>query len=136
MQWDGSEGAGFTSGEPWLPLNEDYVSRNVSAQERDPSSLLSWYKALIALRRSSESLRSGGIRFLDLGLGGAASDVLAYERGSGEGRVIALLNFASRSRRVRLDREARVLLGSARPKGAALNAGILELGPCEIVIAS
>ena len=41
MQWDGSEGAGFTSGEPWLPLNEDYISRNVSLQEGDSGSLLS-----------------------------------------------------------------------------------------------
>jgi glycosidase len=136
MQWDGSEGAGFTRGEPWLPLNEDFASRNVASQERDPASLLSWYKALIALRRSSEALRSGAIRFLDPGRDALARDVLAYERSAGEGRVLVLLNFASRARAVRLEAEARVLLGGSRPAGATLGPGPLELGPLECVIST
>ncbi len=134
MQWDGSEGAGFTRGRPWLPVNPDYASRNVAAQEADPASLLSWYKALIALRRSRESLRSGSMRFL--GLGGAERDVLAYERGSGDERTLVLLNFASRPRRVGLDGAARVLLGSARAAGGLMSPGEFALGPCEVLIAS
>ena len=130
MQWDGSEGAGFTRGTPWLPLNEDYVSRNVAAQESDPRSLLSWYRSLIALRRSEEALRSGDIRFLDLD-----RDVLAYERHAGGEVVVVLLNFASRTRRIRLEGPSRVLLGSARPADAVLDSGELRLEPCEAVVA-
>jgi glycosidase len=94
-------------------------------------SLLSWYKALIALRRSRRELREGGIAFLDL-----APDVLAYERTGREGDgVIVLLNFASRCRRFEFARGGRVLLGSARSAGAEIEAGSIELGPCEAVLA-
>jgi alpha-glucosidase len=49
MQWDGSPGAGFTTGKPWLPLVDQDV-RNVADQRSDPGSLLSLYRELIALR--------------------------------------------------------------------------------------
>jgi alpha-glucosidase len=136
MQWDASPNAGFSSGpaegpgSPWLPVNSDYASRNAAAQEKDPGSLLSWYKSLIALRRGSEALRYGSIRFLDL-----APEVLAYERESGGERLVVVLNFASRDRRVELPFSARVLLGSARKRGEALAQGELALGPTEALIA-
>jgi len=150
MQWSSESAAGFSRGprEPWLPVNADYRSRNVAAQEADPSSLLSWYKALIALRRSREELRSGDIRFLDLGRG-----ILAYERslppGGGEPepsqgpdlpadqrrRVLVILNFASRGRKVELEDSGVVLLGSGRPRGDAFGGGPLELGANEVVVA-
>ena len=134
MQWDATENAGFSPGRTWLPVNSDYASRNASAQKRDPASLLSWYKALIALRRARPELREGAIAFLDAG-----RDVLAYERAaSGGGRTLVLLNFASVRRRVAAaatSGPARILVGSARQAGEALPAGPLELGPCEVVVA-
>jgi alpha-glucosidase len=51
MQWDGSAGGGFTTGTPWLPL-DDPAARNVADQRGDPGSLLSFYRELIALRRT------------------------------------------------------------------------------------
>lgn len=51
MQWDGSPGGGFTSGAPWLSL-DDPAARNVADQRGDPASLLSLYRELIALRRT------------------------------------------------------------------------------------
>lgn len=80
MQWGSGPGAGFTKGEPWLPLNPDWRERNVEAQAADPASTLAWYKSLLGLRRSREALRSGSISFLDAGRGSRASEVLAYER--------------------------------------------------------
>jgi alpha-glucosidase len=130
MQWDDSPNAGFTRGEPWLPVNDDYTSRNAANQESDPSSLLSWYKKLIALRRASECLRSGSIRFMDLG-----RDVLAYERSSALDAILVLLNFADRPRQVLLREESRVILGSARPEGELLKADHVELGADEVVVA-
>ena len=83
MQWEASRNAGFSTGESWLPVNPDYVSRNVSVETSDPRSLLSWYRSLIALRRARPELRSGSITFLDLD-----REVLAYERAEGEGRLL------------------------------------------------
>jgi alpha-glucosidase len=136
MQWDEGPNAGFGSGRPWLPVNSDYRSRNVAIQERASDSMLAWYKALIALRRARDELRSGSIRFLDL-----APDVLAYERKGGTGAgILVLLNFATKGRRFALERGARLLLGSARDAGslggrAEIAAGAFELGPGEVVIA-
>jgi glycosidase len=131
MQWDSQPNSGFTSGKPWLPVNSDFRSRNAVDQEADPSSLLSWYKSLIAIRRSRRELREGGIAFLDL-----APDVLAYERTGREGgSILVLLNFASRRRRFEFARGGRVLLGSARSAGVDIQAGSIELGPFEAVLA-
>src|SRR4029453_13381674 len=52
MAWDGSPHAGFNDADPWLPLHEDWRTRNVAAQETDPDSMFSLYRALLKLRRA------------------------------------------------------------------------------------
>src|SRR4029077_19948343 len=59
MQWDSSEKAAFTDGEPWLPLSSDHALVNVERQRTDPQSMLSLYRALIALRRREPALSVG-----------------------------------------------------------------------------
>src|SRR3954467_14829289 len=76
MQWDAGTGAGFTiAAEPWLPLAEDWRSVNVAAQKRDASSMLSLYRALLALRRAEPALSVGTYASIAAGV----DDVLAYE---------------------------------------------------------
>ena len=156
MQWDASPDAGFGSGaaEPWLPLNSDYRVRNVAAQEGDAASMLSWYKSLLALRRSRASLREAPICFLNGPTeAGAIESVIAYERGvegygspwdspvAGKERTLVFLNFSAKSQTVTLEGPARVILASAslcrpaRAPGLELPAGGLELGPYEALIA-
>jgi alpha-glucosidase len=137
MQWDASANAGFSSATPWLPVNSDYRTRNAAAQAGDPASLLSWYRSLISLRRAKPALRAGSIAFLALD-----PDVLAYERvafpagaNSAESLVV-LLNFASGPRAIGLEKAVRVILGSVREDGTVLEAGRVELGPCEVIVAS
>jgi alpha-glucosidase len=50
MPWSGAAGAGFTQGEPWLPLG-DHRARNVADQRRDPNSVLRLTRDLIRLRK-------------------------------------------------------------------------------------
>jgi alpha-glucosidase len=71
MQWDGSPGGGFSSGEAWLPP-VDPEERNVEAQRDDPGSMLSLVRELIALRRDLGE----EFELLD-----AADGVVAYRRG-------------------------------------------------------
>ena len=54
FQWDSSENAGFTTGTPWLKVNPNYTEINAKDQIHRPDSLFSWYKSLIALRKSPE----------------------------------------------------------------------------------
>src|SRR5204862_3716968 len=51
MPWEPGRGAGFTAGEPWLPLGADADRRNVALLRADPDSILSLYRRLLALRR-------------------------------------------------------------------------------------
>jgi oligo-1,6-glucosidase/alpha-glucosidase len=87
MPWDATPHAGFSDVAPWLPLNPDWPTRNVAAQERDPSSMLTLYRALLSLRRAHPALAVGDIRLLD-----AADGVLAFERRHGDEVLRVALN--------------------------------------------
>ncbi len=90
MQWDSGPRAGFTDGEPWLPLGPDHESRNVARSSEDPGSILNLHRRLIALRRERPALAIGDYRSLD-----AEGTVLAYERRQGDERIVVALNLGS-----------------------------------------
>ncbi len=93
IPWESSAYAGFSTVEPWLPLNDDWRERNVAAQEGDPNSLLALYRALLALRRSNDALAIGSFILVDAG-----DDVLAYERRHGNERLLIALNLGATGR--------------------------------------
>jgi alpha-glucosidase len=87
MQWDSSNSAGFSDVRPWLPLPEDHIHENVVNLEADTRSILSLYKRLIVLRKSSPPLLAGSYHPI-----AAQGDLLIYRR-EAEGRaVIVALN--------------------------------------------
>ena len=53
VQWSDAENAGFSTAEPWFSVNPNYKQINVEAQEDDPSSLLNFYRRLLAFRKSN-----------------------------------------------------------------------------------
>ena len=60
MPWTGSDpNAGFSVGEPWLPMVDDAGSWSVEAQRADPASMLLLHRRLLALRRASPALHRG-----------------------------------------------------------------------------
>jgi alpha-glucosidase len=133
MQWDDTKNAGFSDATPWLPVNPDYVSRNVASQTADPDSLFNSTRALIALRKSTPALTRGTCTFLPSPRG-----TLMYLRSVPGQSVLVALNFGRRDSSVQvppgLSADAKVLFstrGSRRVNGsvAALAAhGILLLG--------
>jgi oligo-1,6-glucosidase len=54
MQWSADEKGGFSVHVPWLAMNPNYKEINVREQEGREDSVLSYYKKLIALRKSPE----------------------------------------------------------------------------------
>jgi alpha-glucosidase len=88
MQWSSDMNGGFTSGEPWLPVADDYARTNVEALRDDPTSILTLYRRLIALRRH-EAFRSG--HYVPDAI---TSDGLAFRRESEERRFLVALNYA------------------------------------------
>ncbi len=130
MQWDATPNAGFTTGDPWLPLAPDAQYVNVAAQRGDPASLFSFYRRLIELRRGSPALRAGSYSTLH----GASHDVFAYVRETASERIVVLLNLSDRSNLVAVPGRADVLL-SATGELDGRAAGAFELGPNEGIVA-
>ena len=115
MQWDTSLNAGFTtSPTPWLPVPPSYKQRNVAVEEKDPDSLLSFYKQLIRLRRNQPALRNGQQTTVNC----HDADVLSYLRknpNDGES-VLVLLNISNKSKTVAFNLKPQGITGdSAKP---------------------
>ncbi len=76
MQWNASENAGFTTGTPWIAVNENYREINAEAALADPDSVFYYYQKLIRLRHERKIIVYGAFRPL---LEDSAS-IYAYER--------------------------------------------------------
>ena len=135
LPWDppsrAGPGAGFTSGEPWLPVTPDAEQLNAASQSADPRSSLALHRALLALRRSEPALQSGAQRWLDAG-----DDVLAFERAGGASTLVVVANFAGERRTARMVGGARVELdsGLCRAPAEMVDLGALALAPDEALV--
>jgi alpha-glucosidase len=134
MQWDGSPGAGFTTGEPWLPIANDYKRVNVHEQRDDADSILALYRRLITIRRGEPALEVG--RFEPYP---STHDVLAYFRRGREddASFLVVLNLGSRPQvlagTAQTDR-ASVAVGTHHEREGERIHGDVVLGPHEGVI--
>ncbi len=135
MPWEppssAGPGAGFTTGEPWLPITPEAERLNAATQAADPHSTLCLYRALLALRRAEPALQGGMHSWLEAG-----DDVLAFERTAGHTTLIVVANFASDRRSARLSGSARVELDSrmCRTRGEEVEMDSLVLGPDEALV--
>lgn len=92
MQWSDTENAGFTTGTPWLKVNEKYHAINVADQEKDPDSVLQYYRKLIALRKS-EAYRELFTYGEFTQVYGKMDHIMAYTRTLDEKKVLVAANF-------------------------------------------
>ncbi|RSH78836.1 uncharacterized protein EHS24_001757 [Apiotrichum porosum] len=65
MQWDSSEHAGFSKGQPWMRVHDDYKQWNVKSQENDKQSVWSFWQAMLALRKKHLAIIYGKFIPLD-----------------------------------------------------------------------
>ena len=106
MPWNDSANAGFTTGEPWLPLQADWRTRNVAAEAGDAESMLALHRDLLALRRKHAALALG-----EIGDVKAMGYVLTYERRLGDERIFVALNFGAEEQTVTLP-DGKVMLST------------------------
>ena len=90
MQWTAKDGAGFTQGKPWLPINCNHTYINAEAALADPDSVFYYYKKLIELRKSHEVFRSGWFELLDPD----NEKVFAYTRDTEKEHLLVVCNFS------------------------------------------
>ena len=79
--------AGFSTADPWMPIDAAHVPLAVDRQELDRDSLLHLTRRIVALRRREEALRVGAVHRLDV-----AEPLLAFERGEGGSRLLCVFN--------------------------------------------
>ena len=118
MQWDESENAGFSSGDPWLPLSSDHATVNVQRQRGDARSMLSLYRALIALRRREPAL-SIGVHVKAEAIG----SVLTYRRFHDGRWLTVALNFSDEPQMLKNGAHAHDVLISTHLDRAARETG-------------
>lgn len=109
MQWNDAENAGFTTGAPWLPVNENKTTVNVTKEEQDPQSMLSLYKLLIKLKKHHPALRDGTYIPVDA----KVENIFAFERQTATEKVLVLLNFDDKDKKITLDVPEGTVLCSA-----------------------
>lgn len=89
MQWDDSANAGFTTGTPWIKVNDNYDKINAKSQVDDPDSIFSCYKKLVQLRKDYPVFVDGKFTLLledD-------ENIFAYSRNNEEKTMIVVCNF-------------------------------------------
>lgn len=59
VQWSNKANAGFTTGTPWMGVNPNYTEINVEKQDKDPDSILNFYRHAIRLRKQLSCVRWG-----------------------------------------------------------------------------
>ena len=128
MQWDGSEHAGFTTGEPWIAVNPNHTEINAAAAIEDPDSVFHHYRRLIELRHAEPAVAHGDFTML------LEDDprLYAYTRRLGDTELLVVVNVsgqpASAAELPDADAwaDAELVLTNAEPEPSAL-----ELGPWE-----
>jgi oligo-1,6-glucosidase len=85
MQWSEGSFAGFSKSQPWIKLNDNFKTINVKKEEDDPTSILSFYKQAIAVRKREVALNFGSLEEIK-----TPSSIMAYMR-SYEGQMILVV---------------------------------------------
>lgn len=127
MQWNDSKDAGFsTSNHTWLPVPPTYKTVNVAAEDKDPNSVLSFYRAMLHLRHDNATLRDGDYK----GVGEQSPNVLSFVRSGPEGKVLVAINYSASPQKASYSSEgkqAKALLSTFAKPGESLDLGSVHL---------
>ncbi|MBW8172638.1 alpha-glucosidase [Ornithinimicrobium sp. Arc0846-15] len=107
VQWDATDKAGFTTGQPWLAVNPNYVEINAAAAVADPTSVFHHHRMLINLRHTHDVIVNGDYRLLLP----EHEQVFAYARSLDGKQVLVLANFSDEHISVDLGEDAGLLDG-------------------------
>jgi alpha-glucosidase len=99
MQWSAEKNGGFSTGDKtWLPVQAVYKTQNVDSESKDPNSVLSFYKKVLALRHTNEQLMEGSyVPLTD------DPNVIAYLRPYKDKAVLVVVNMSSSQQKINLD---------------------------------
>ena len=90
MQWTGGKYAGFSQEKPWFCVNPNYTIINVEQQEKDPDSILNFYRKAIELRKNLPCVRYGDFKIRDKG----SDELFMYTRQDSRQRILVVCSFS------------------------------------------
>jgi alpha-glucosidase len=92
MQWSDSVNAGFSTRTPWIGMNPNYIDINVEKQQKNPNSILNFYKKMISIRKESNLFIYGTYNLI------LEDDeqIYAYTRTLGEEKAVVICNLTNR----------------------------------------
>lgn len=99
MQWDDSENAGFTTGEPWIQVNPNYTKINAKSQINNPDSIYNYYQKLIALRHDKDIIVYGDFEMLFP----ESEEIFAYRRKLEKEELLVFCNFTKDTQQVSMN---------------------------------
>ncbi len=100
VQWSADENAGFTTGTPWIAVNENYREINAAAQEADENSVLNFYRKAIALRKALPVVKNGVYKE-HFCLSGKQ---YVYTRENGGEKLLVICSFCEKQTNLRIPR--------------------------------
>ena len=135
MQWNTQKNAGFTTGTPWLKVNDNYTEINMETQDADPDSVLNYYRKLIALRKSpayKEVFTYG--EFMPVYQN--TCSVMAYYRKNEKQRILITANFGKEAVSLTLEYPVKQILLSnmASAEPSLPSNDIITLNSCEVLV--
>jgi len=134
FQWDATLNAGFTTGTPWIKVNPNYKEVNVADEEKKPTSELSYFKKIVALRKASPVLVYGSYQVFDL----ENPSIYCYTRSLGKEKVLVVLNFSDKEAAYQFDKDINTLSAKALISNYSVAGGIknnkVNLKPWQAIV--
>lgn len=132
MQWSAEPGLGFSDGTAWLISPKPNVAINVKDQEKDPNSILNYYRQLTALYR--HPLYGNTIRFGDMiPAYRDRENIIAFER-RGDKRLLVVSNFQNRQATLELPAPIKTVVLNNTAGLFQEGDQVLELAPYQTVV--
>lgn len=132
MQWSAEPGLGFSDGTAWLISPKPNVAINVKDQEKDPNSILNYYRQLTALYR--HPLYGNTIRFGDMiPAYRDRENIIAFER-RGDKRLLVVNNFQNRQATLELPAPIKTVVLNNTAGLFQEGDQVLELAPYQTVV--
>lgn len=111
MQWSDSKNAGFTKGEPWIPLNPNYTWLNAAQQMKDEDSIFNYYKKLIQFRKKNKIVEVGDYEEYKE----ESNEVFLYRRFHESEEIYVFSNFTDKEQKIEetiIPDYAKIVLGN------------------------
>jgi len=130
MPWDDSDFGGFSKVRPWLAVSSEYKEVNVEKQDKDPASVLNFYRQLIKVRHGLKSVIKGDLLWIDF----ESNEHMSYIRKYEDEILLSLNNFTEHKVEVKIPEEyfgdSTILLTNADRKKLEEKTVILEPWEC------